>query len=452
VCAIAEGLTVSPLEYIFASLDGWDQYVLLATLFLVLHWILVRRWVVGIYDPLFLILIANAFGWAIVYFMYLRGDIATVYALSFTVTQIALYVGIGLGRVFRPRVLPPPASADSLAVPQLTLTMAALVHIASTLSIWALAGVPLFRASRLGAFVGSGGLGGLERLAESSALIAAFAVLYLMLLWPRLRRSPLIMAYVAWYLLTVALSGSKGALMTVGQYALVMLFVYGGLRYHASRFWGGRAGKILVVAAIAFALAVLVTQQESDLGSAMLALVYRVVNYGDVYIYAYPDATIEEIRGDNPLVGLFGGFLSTFRLFPPELLHTNIGFQFTGLVYPDLEIYSGPNPQHSVFGYHYFGPFAFIFSFLLGILTSISQATLFNNAHRSFLSGLVAFMFYFAMVNISVDFDYSMAKLATMVIGLVVIVGPVLVLLPGATIVRRGRRMEASGVGSWRAP
>lgn len=442
---------MSPLEYIVESLDGWPQYALLASLFLVLHWLLIRRWVVGIYDPLFLILVANAFGWTIVWFMYLRGDIATIYVVSFTVTQIALYVGISLGRVFRQRALPAPASADSLAVPQLTLAMSALVHVASTLSIWAVAGIPLFRASRLGAFVGSGGLGGLERLAEASALIAAFAVLYLMVLWPRMRRSPLILAFVAWYLLTVALSGSKGALMTVGQYALVMAFVYGRLRYQPGRFWGGRAGKILVVAATAFALAVLLTQQESDLGSAILALAYRVVNYGDVYIYAYPNATIEGIRGDNPLVGLFGGFLSTFRLFPPELLHTNIGFQFTGLIYPDLELYSGPNPQHSVFGYHYFGPFAFIFSFLLGILTSTSQATLFNTPHRSFLSGLVAFGFYFAMVNISVDFDYTMAKLATLAIGLVVIVGPVLLLQPRAAIVRRGRHLgvSASDAGNW---
>ena len=40
-----------------------------------------------------------------------------------------------------------------------------------------------------------------------------------------------------------------------------------------------------------FAMAVLATQQEGDLGTTAMALVYRIVSYGDVYIFAYPDAT-----------------------------------------------------------------------------------------------------------------------------------------------------------------
>jgi hypothetical protein len=59
---------------------------------------LIKRWAVGIYDPLFLLLLANAFGWAIVWFMFLRGDIALGYLVSFTAAQLALYAGMWLGR------------------------------------------------------------------------------------------------------------------------------------------------------------------------------------------------------------------------------------------------------------------------------------------------------------------------------------------------------------------
>jgi hypothetical protein len=439
---------VSPLEYVAASLDHWDLYALLAVLFLALHWILIRRWVVGIYDPLFLILIANAFGWTIVWFMFLQGDIAAIYVVTFTVSQIALYIGIGMGRVIVPRGWPMPGRAESLAVPQLTLMMAATAHISSTLVIWAIAGIPLFRESRLGAFLGSGGLGGIERLADSSALIAAFSLLYILIHWPRLRRNPLIVVFTAWYFTSIALSGSKGALMTFVQHALSLLFIYGNLRNSPGRFWGGAVGKSLIVVASFFAIAVLMIQRSSDLETAALGLLFRVISFGDVYIYAYHDATIEQLKGDNPLIGLFGGLLSTFRLFPVELVHANIGYQFALLIFPDLDVYGGPNPQHAVFGYHYFGHLAFIFSFALGILTSLSQSLFYRKQHTTFLGGLVAFMLYFAVVSISVDFDYTLSKMASMLIGLVVVVGPVLLLRPGTAIARRSFRMPIRAVDS----
>ena len=68
---------------IFAEAFGATRplYLGLATLFLVLHALLIRRWAVGIFDPLFMLLVSNALGWAIVWFMFLRGDIASVYLL-----------------------------------------------------------------------------------------------------------------------------------------------------------------------------------------------------------------------------------------------------------------------------------------------------------------------------------------------------------------------------------
>jgi len=436
---------MSPLEYISQAIDGWDRYLALTALSLALHWVLIKRWAVGVYDPMFLLLTSNVFGWSIVWFMFLRGDIATVYVASFTAAQLALYAGIGVGRLFRSSSDPLQPPANDALVPKLTLCVAAVVHIASTLAIWRLAGIPLFRESRLGAFLGSGGFGLVERLAESSAQIALFSAVYLFVQWRHMRRNMAVIAYLLWFLSTVALSGSKGALLSIGQFVLSILFVYGGLRLRTDRYWGGRSGKALILAASLFAVAVLAFQQEGDVGLAGLGLLYRLVNYGDVYIFAYPDATIESLKGSNPLVGMFGGFLSTFRLFPQELLHVSIGYQFTMLIFPDLDQIVGPNPQHPVFGYHYFGMFGFVFSFALGLLTVAVQTRFYFRRHSSFFVGLAAFMTYFALVSVSVDFDYSMSKLANVVIGLVVIVGPVLLLRPRAAIWhRRTRRAPAA--------
>ena len=106
-------------------------------------------------------------------------------------------------------------------------------------------------------------------------------------------------------------------------------------------------------------------------------------------------------------------------------------------------------PQHPVFGYHYFGPFAFVFSFALGFLTSRVQAHFCNRALTTFVSGMLAFLLYFSLVNISVDFEYSLSKLASLIIGVVIVVGPVLLVLPRAPLwrlprARRGRAANGS--------
>ncbi len=438
---------MSPLEYLGSALDDWPRYVGLVVIFLALHALLIKRWTVGIYDPLFLLLVSNALGWAIVWFMFLRGEIAAIYVASFTCAQLALYAGMGIARLLGGNAnIGPLTPEEGPALPALTLILATMTHVVSNLAVWTLAGIPLLRDSRLGAFHGSGGFGIFERLAESSGWIALFSAVYLCLGWPRLRRSPAMVAFWFWYLLAIALSGSKGALLTTVQCILSIAFVYGRLRLQPSHFWGGHAGKWLIGAATLFAFAVLALQHEGDLVLAGIGLLYRIVSYGDVYIFAYPDATIEYLQGDNPLVGLFGGFLSTFRLFPVELLHTNLGYQLVGIVFPELNLVVGPNPQHAVFGYHYFGVLGVAFSLVLGLLTMAIHTLFYFRRHHVFVSGLVAFMLYFGLVGISVDFDYSLSKLANIVIGLVFVLGPVLLLRPGTVLLRRGVRIAPVAV------
>jgi hypothetical protein len=427
---------MSPLEYLGHSLPFWHEYALLLALFLALHWVLARRWAVGIYDPMFMLLMSNVFGWTIVWFMYVRGDIAAQYVVSFSAAQLAFYAGIGAGRWSWRSPARLPAPADDVGVPRMALALAATVHLASTLTVWSLVGIPLFRPSRLGAFEGSGGYGILERLAESSGLIAVFSAVYLLVRHRDARGSLVVAGFVLWYLATIALSGSKGALLSVGQYVLSILFVYTGLRHRKDRFWGGWAGKVLIAVSAVFAVGVLVVQQqeEADLAAAALAFAFRIVSYGDVYVFAYPDATIEALQGTNAMIGMFGGFLSTFRLLPLELVHTNLGLQFTGIVFPELDLIVGPNPQHPVFGYHYFGSLGVVFSFVLGLVTVGAQARFYRHPHSTFLSGLAAFLLYFAVAYIAVDFEYAMSKLASTIIGAVVVLGPVLALRPHVPI------------------
>lgn len=422
---------MNPLEYVIGALAEWDMYLFLLVLSAVLHWnLLLKKRTLGFFDPLFFILLGSIFGWVIVWFMYLRGDIAGIYAASFTIAELAFYAGLcSAGRI--PPA--PPPKEPSLERPGFAISvfvMSAFMHVGATLAVWFIAGVPIFQVSRLGAFVDSGGLGILERLVDSGGAIALFTSLYLVMGNSRNRRRFLYYGFFAWYTISSGLSGSKSAFLVIGQCVFAVAFLYTSIGRRQGSFWGGSMGRFLIMTSIAFAVLVLVVQQDVDLVTAATALAYRLVSFGDIYIYAYPDATIEQLRGDNAFVGLFGGVLSTFRLFPVDQIHTNIGYQFSLLTFPDLDYITGGNPRHPVFGYHYFGHLAFIFSFVLGGLTSRMQYVLYFSAQRDFLHTLLAYLMYATLVSISVDFDYSLSRLANMFIALCLILPPALLLFP----------------------
>jgi hypothetical protein len=437
---------MGPLEYILASIDAWPQYLGLAVLFLVLHFPLMRRWAIGFYDPLLMLLFAGAMSCTAVAFMFVRGDAAPAYALSFATCQLALYAGLGIAGAGTRRPPPPPSIALPGSFAVWTLAASALTHVSATAATWAIAGIPLFRPSRLGAFTGSGGLGILERLSDSAGPIALFSVVYLMASQRRIRPHAGSWLFLAWYLVSVALSGSKGAFLSVLQAALSAAYVYTALRYQRNRFWGGRLGLVMIGLAVAFAVAVLATQEQADLTTALTGLLVRIASYADIYVFAYQDGLIEQLQGDNALVAMFGGLLSTFRLFPVEWLEPHIGLQFTGLVFPDLDIVAGPNPQHAVFGYHYFGFFAPLYSLALGLLTAAVQQNLYHRRHFGFVGGLVAFLAYLSLVDISVDFGYALSKFASALIGGTLIVGLVALLHPLEPLI--GRRSSRGAVAA----
>ena len=51
---------------------------------------------------------------------------------------------------------------------------------------------------------------------------------------------------------------------------------------------------------------------------------------------------------------------------------------------------------------------------------------------------MLAFLLYFSLVSISGDFEYALSRLASTLIGLVVVFVPVLLLCPHAVLLRPG--------------
>lgn len=411
---------MSPLLYLDTIAERLDTYLVLLGLLAPLHFWLARRLAMSIFDPLFIVVLADWFGFTLVAFMQVNGDIRGGHFSYYVCSQVAFYGGLlsahALFRGPRVRAFDPP-----FALVKWVTLFAIAVHVSSTVVKWGLTGVPLFNTSRLGVFAESGGLGIIERFETGAFYILSFSVL---LMWIRFRREIFwtTLLCVLWLLVYIALSGSKAALLGLMQVYFLLRYLLAPKRRQS--FVGAKGGGKAFVLAAVFSLGVLAVQSQGNPEEVLLGLAFRLVSFGDIYIYAYIDDTLRYIQGDNPFIGLFGGALSTFRLMPGDWLYKNMGLQFSAIVFPDLDYLAGPNPRHNVFGFHFFGWAGLIFSFLIGLVIAYLQARLYRREPSGYLSVLWAFLLYFSLVSLSGDFDYSLSTLSSILISAVVILVP----------------------------
>jgi hypothetical protein len=434
-----------PLEYVMSALPWWDEYAALLLVSILLHWFfLIKPCTRGIYDPLFMVVMASSFGWPIVWFMYLRGDIRDIYAISFSLCQLAFALGLFLARGRKDK--DQPANYNHTESPRLAIgvfAFASTIHLASTITVWILAGIPLFRASRLGAFENSGGFGVLERLSGSCGQIAIFAAFYLLIGINVKRLRSIYYLYIACFIVSLIFSGSKAALFTLGYSIFTIAFLFTKFRCEKTTFYGGSIGKNFLIISAIFSIFVVSIQNDTRVIDSFTHLIFRFVSFGDVYIEAYINNNIEYLKGSNPFIGLFGGFLSTFRLWDVNEIYPTIGWQLTLLIIPDMDIVVGPNAMHPVFFYHYFGVLAFVFSFIIGLIASFLNNHLFFKQHNSFFQTLIYFMAYSSLVYLSMDFTYALDMVASAIIGLSCVFIPLLFIRPQAILFVR-RRLKAN--------
>jgi hypothetical protein len=312
-----------------------------------------------------------------------------------------------------------------------------IFYSSSTVVIYALKGIPLFRDSRLASFAGSGGLGIIERISNASLPILLFSgIALLYLIYRRLGSIKLdkrniitlifLFAVLFFVLLSMILSGSKSSFLEICTISFVFIYAYAWhSRSKPMNFMGGKIGVIVIVFAFITSLLIISVQgrglsEEEEVPRGIMALLFRFAAYGDIYVNAYIFDTISELRGTNPFVGLFGGFLSTFRLFPVDQVYVPIGIQFTNILIPGLDMAVGPNPRHNVLGLHYFGfYFSPFYSFILGIGLACIRNYLLKPRiiDRDFDLSTVAMVMALNLLPIDTDFEFSLSLVAGLLIS-----------------------------------
>lgn len=424
---------MSPIAYFETIVDHLQTYLLILICALPLHFWLARRLAISIFDPLFLVILADWFGFTLVTYMWVSNDIAQEHFWYYLASQTAFYTALLMVSRFKARKPQAAALRPPFGLVKWILVISALVHFAATATKWNLTGIPLFNVSRLGAFAGSGGLGIIERFEVGAYYIFSFSTL---LMWLRFRTRARWTTWftVMWLLVYIMLSGSKAALLGLLQVFFLLRLLLSDSPQRT--FLGSKGGGKAFAVAGMFSLAVLLVQSQGDIEQALLGLAFRLVSFGDIYVYAYIDDTLKYLQGNNWFIGLFGGLSSTFRLIPSDLIYKNMGLQFSEIIFPDLDYLAGPNPRHNVFGYHFFGWWGILFSASLGICVAALQSQLFGRRRSTYVSALWAYMLYFSLSSLSGDFDYSLSTLSSIIISSVVILIPAQLLYRASLVPR----------------
>ncbi|MBJ6879713.1 oligosaccharide repeat unit polymerase [Vibrio cholerae] len=417
---------MSPIDFLPILLENIHIYVILLIIFTLLYLPVIRRTVYNVFDPFLIILVGSVFGTTLVFYMYWTNLIEDVYFFSFVSTELSFIFSIMLFSKSRSTALRTfeISSNRSFFRPRLVrykliFFISCALYFFTTILIYHINGIPILKVSRLGGFVGSGGLGIIERINDVSIMLATISMFIIY----KCRGSNFSLYKIVIFLasiimlITFLLSGAKGKILIFSTAWFFSVFVF-NLYDSKPSFFNGRNGVISLFFFIIFALSVISMSSKGSFIDIIGALAFRVVNFGDVFIWAYLDNTIEELSGSDWFYGLFGGFLSVFRLLSPNDIYMPIGQQLPLIIYPELDYISGPNAKHNIVFYHYFGGYAFLFSFFVGYIISFVRYDLFNKIlykHGSF-GVMLYYLIYWSLGVMSVDFDYSLSLLASVIL------------------------------------
>ena len=414
------------IEFALHFAEHVEAGILFAALTLFVNYLLFRRYIYSLFDPLLFYTVLSAMAAAVVLYLYYFDLIRPFYLWSYLATQTAFVVAFQLIRPPAPARNPPPHRRSAYSGPiRVLYPLSVTLFVSAQVFVYSVSGLPILLTSRLEAFSTGGGYGFFSRLIFVTSTISLCTAAYRLLLLNRRLGSRLLdYGVVAFCTIVAILSGSKGALLAL--VFTVSLAVYFARRFHDVRAVERRIrGVFFFVVALSFPVAfaaIYIQAGIEDFTELLSALAMRFFQTGEIFFMVYPDDVLSRLQDGNGLLALFYSPLGSLRLFSREELPVNLGLQAFWYHY-DLDLISGPNARHNVFGLHYFGAvFSVFFSFLLGLLFSLSR----NTAYRVLPATPVGLIVYVLIVNCAMFIEQDVSGQAIEYFFSVLLVFPVL--------------------------
>ncbi len=388
------------------------DFVLIQLLSVTIYYFLFKRYIFSLFDPLFLSFIFSSFGTSVVCFLRLTGEINTFYFNSYLFTQVAFIVGfliiqpISKENSFQSSFR---NIKDDLKIIKILYTVSIFLFIASHIISYYKLGVPIFnKYGRLATYTSGGGFGILSRIISVTRPII---LVYTLHKYTNSKLNLINKLVLVIFLVTALLSGSKSAILQI--IFIAVLFQYFQWKSNVNLTKLDKLRKTFAVFALIGAISIISvsTINQSNGNSSITILIYRFINAGDIYMYAYTSDVLDSIPNASGFIAIFSDFFGITRIIPYDQLPDALGMQIWQTYNNNFNFIMGPNPRHNVFGLHYFGFYGSImYSFSIGLLSSFFR----NSLYRILPMGLISCTIYILcspLVELRVDSTMQLSAL-----------------------------------------
>ncbi len=304
-----------------------------------------------------------------------------------------------------------------------------ILYISGYLYSYAAFGIPIFADSRIGTYIGSGGFGAIARINSF------FEVFILMYCYRQFDRKVTLVNksiyFISFLLIAIIgiLSGSRMSVFTFFFCYFGYLYYYLGTKPRDKKLI--KYFPVIMVGTIT----VLLITNEGDIVSALSALFFRIVATGDGYYMAYPNEIVNQVDAGNSTMFLLAQILSPLRIIDPTTIAPPVGVQLANIINPELNgLFVGPNSSPPILGYVLFGYMGLIFTFFVGLLSSILIFRFPSIIPRGFVSSVVLFFIYMVGIRFMGDPTYGIGSVFDVALNLLVL----LILIAISYIIRSG--------------
>jgi len=392
------------------------EFVLIQLLSGIIYYFLFRRYIFSIFDPLFISFLLSSFGTSVVCFLRLTGETNTFYFSSYLLTQVAFVIGfLSIKPISKKNSFQSSFRniKDDMKIIKILYTLSIFLFILSHVISYLKLGIPIFnKYGRLATYASGGGLGILSRIISITRPII---LIYTLHKYSNSKLNLINKLVLVIFLVTAFLSGSKSAILEI--LFISVLFQYFQWKSNINLSKLDKLRKIFAVSALIGAILIISISaaNQSTEKSPIVILLYRFINSGDVFMYAYTSNVLDNIPKASGFTAIFSDFFGFTRIIPYDKLPDALGMQIWQTYHNNFNYFMGPNPRHNVFGLHYFGFYgSIIYSFSIGLVSSFFRNSLF----RILPIGLISFTIYILfspLVDLRVDSTMQLSNLTNII-------------------------------------
>ena len=396
-------------EFTLLLFQEWDIMLIAVLIVMFFYFILFRKYILSIFDPLLFNLFFSTIGASTMLFLYIIGKRECKYFLFYLLTQTAFFIGFIF---FRPISIKTKYNKENktynmLAIKYFYLISSVLLFLFQ-LFIYVFKGIPLFMESRLNV-IGNDTLFKIYNRLRDVFYIPVVLLMFYFIFTKKNKKLKFYSFFILFFVvISNILNGAKSALINI----VLIYFIYSLFSLRMSNqiplnLLKKHTKKIFVFALLG---AVVVVSEKTD--NAFFFILYRILIGGDSYFMTFPYGTIEYfVARDNWFINLFASPLSLLGIIPSSEIPPSLGFDIMAYHYKAF-LFKGPNPRHNILGYVYIGYYgAILFSFILGLLLGFIR----NKLYKLLTAGPIGLVIYgsflFSVLMLETDFYNGLASL-----------------------------------------